>query len=64
MTEVLQRLHAMRWDDNSMGSNFLYDWAGINQAFAAGQIGMYVSPVAATTARWSRRTLSSPLTTA
>ncbi len=43
MTEVLQRLKAMRWDDNSMGSNFLYDWAGINQAFAAGQIGMYVS---------------------
>jgi len=43
MTEVLQRLHAMRWDDNSMGSNFLYDWGGINQAFAAGQIGMYVS---------------------
>ena len=24
-----------------MGSNFLYDWSGINQAFAAGQIGMY-----------------------
>ena len=24
-------LHAMRWDDNSMGANFLYDWSGINQ---------------------------------
>lgn len=43
MTEVLQRLKAMRWEDNSMGANFLYDWGGINQAFAAGRIGMYVS---------------------
>ena len=25
-----------------MGSNFLYDWGGINQAFAAGKIGMYM----------------------
>jgi multiple sugar transport system substrate-binding protein len=33
----------MRWTDNSMGSNFLYDWNGINQAFASGQVGMYVS---------------------
>ncbi|ANZ43250.1 sugar ABC transporter substrate-binding protein [Lentzea guizhouensis] len=43
MTEVLSTLRAMRWDDNSMGANFLYDWAGINQDFAAGRIGMYVS---------------------
>ncbi|WP_394619709.1 ABC transporter substrate-binding protein [Lentzea sp. JNUCC 0626] len=43
MAEVLQTLRAMRWDDNSMGANFLYDWAGINQDFAAGRIGMYVS---------------------
>ncbi|WP_191298792.1 ABC transporter substrate-binding protein [Lentzea cavernae] len=43
MTEVLTTLRAMRWDDNSMGANFLYDWAGINQDFAAGRIGMYVS---------------------
>ncbi|MGW6278781.1 ABC transporter substrate-binding protein [Kribbella sp. NPDC055071] len=43
MTAVLQLLKDMRWSDNSMGSNFLYDWAGINQAFASGQIGMYVS---------------------
>ncbi|HTI27814.1 MAG TPA: hypothetical protein VL652_42930 [Kutzneria sp.] len=43
MTAALQELHAMRWDDNSMGSNFLYDWNGINQDFAAGRIGMYVS---------------------
>ena len=25
-----------------MGSNFLFDWGTINQAFAAGQIGMYM----------------------
>jgi ABC-type glycerol-3-phosphate transport system substrate-binding protein len=37
----LEYLKQLRWDDNSMGSNFLYDWSGINQAFAAGQIGMY-----------------------
>ena len=43
MTAVLQLLKDMRWTDNSMGSNFLYDWNGINQAFASGQVGMYVS---------------------
>jgi multiple sugar transport system substrate-binding protein len=43
MTSVLQLLKDMRWSDNSMGANFLYDWGGINQAFASGQIGMYVS---------------------
>ncbi|MGW6196854.1 ABC transporter substrate-binding protein [Kribbella sp. NPDC055110] len=43
LTAVLQLLKDMRWTDNSMGSNFLYDWNGINQAFASGQIGMYVS---------------------
>jgi multiple sugar transport system substrate-binding protein len=40
--QALQMLHKMRWDDNSMGSNFLLDWSGINQAFAAGKIGMYM----------------------
>lgn len=43
MTEVLELLRAMRWDDNSMGANFLYDWGTINQDFAAGRTGMYVS---------------------
>ena len=38
---ALQYLKKLRWEDNSMGSNFLYDWGSINQAFAAGQIGMY-----------------------
>jgi ABC-type glycerol-3-phosphate transport system substrate-binding protein len=40
---VLQYLHDLRWSDNSMGSNFLYDWGTINQDFASGRIGMYVS---------------------
>jgi multiple sugar transport system substrate-binding protein len=39
----LQFLHDLRWEDNSMGSNFLLDWGIINQEFAAGNIGMYTS---------------------
>lgn len=39
---ALEYLHALRWEDNSMGSNFLFDWGTINQAFAGGQIGMYM----------------------
>jgi len=39
---ALQKLHDMRWGDKAMGSNFLYDWTSINQAFAAGKIGMYM----------------------
>ena len=42
-TAALEALQAMRWEDNSMGSEFLYDWTGINQAFAAGKIGMYMT---------------------
>ncbi len=42
-TAALELLKAMRWEDNSMGSNFLLDWGTINQAFAAGQVGMYMS---------------------
>jgi multiple sugar transport system substrate-binding protein len=41
--KALTDLKTMRWTDNSMGGNFLYDWNGINQAFAAGKIGMYIS---------------------
>jgi multiple sugar transport system substrate-binding protein len=41
--QALQMLHDMRWNDNSMGSTFDYGWSDINQAFAAGQVGMYVS---------------------
>lgn len=40
---VLTDIKDMRWTDNSMGANFLYDWGTINQDFAAGRIGMYVS---------------------
>lgn len=43
VVEALEYLHELRWDDNSMGANFLYDWGTINQDFAAGRIGMYVS---------------------
>ncbi|WP_432978812.1 ABC transporter substrate-binding protein [Dactylosporangium sp. CA-233914] len=40
---ALQFLKDLRWSDNSMGANFDYDWSSINQAFAAGKIGMYTS---------------------
>jgi len=40
---ALQMLKDMRWTDNSMGSNFMFDWSSINQAFAAGKIAMYTS---------------------
>ena len=40
---ALNMLKAMRWTDNSMGSNFDYGWSDINQNFAAGNIGMYIS---------------------
>jgi len=39
--EALEYLKTLRWEDNSMGANFLFNWGTINQAFAAGQIGMY-----------------------
>jgi multiple sugar transport system substrate-binding protein len=38
---ALEFLKSLRWEDQSMGSNFLLDWGTSNQAFAAGQIGMY-----------------------
>jgi len=41
--KALEFLKTLRWEDNSMGSNFLYDWGSINQDFAAGKIGMYTS---------------------
>jgi multiple sugar transport system substrate-binding protein len=43
MREALTQLQTMRWDDDSMGDTLQYDWAGINQDFASGRIGMYVS---------------------
>lgn len=41
--QALNMLKQMRWTDNSMGSNFGLSWGTINQAFAAGQIGMFIS---------------------
>jgi ABC-type glycerol-3-phosphate transport system substrate-binding protein len=38
---ALAYLHGLRWDDNSMGATFDYNWGTINAAFAAGQIGMF-----------------------
>jgi ABC-type glycerol-3-phosphate transport system substrate-binding protein len=40
---ALNMLKKMRWTDNSMGANFDMGWSDINQAFAAGNIGMYIS---------------------
>ena len=40
---ALNMLKKMRWTDNSMGSNFDLGWSDINQQFAAGNIGMYIS---------------------
>jgi ABC-type glycerol-3-phosphate transport system substrate-binding protein len=40
---ALNMLKKMRWTDNSLGSNFDMGWSDINQAFAAGNIGMYIS---------------------
>ena len=41
--KTLQFFHDLRWDDDSMGDDFLLDWGSINQEFAAGNIGMYTS---------------------
>ena len=38
---ALAYLHGLRWDDNSMGATFDYNWGTINAGFAAGQIGMF-----------------------
>ncbi|CAD6010646.1 ABC transporter substrate-binding protein [Agreia sp. COWG] len=40
--DALDFYRSMRWDDNTMGSNFLLNWADSNNAFAAGSVGMYV----------------------
>jgi multiple sugar transport system substrate-binding protein len=41
--QALTLLKQMRWTDNSMGSTFDYSWGTINQAFAAGKIGMFIN---------------------
>lgn len=40
---ALEFLQELRWEDDSLGSNFLLDWGSINQEFAAGNIGMYTT---------------------
>ncbi|WP_022899615.1 extracellular solute-binding protein [Humibacter albus] len=41
--QALNWLKALRWNDDAMGSNFLFDWSGINEAFASGKVAMYMS---------------------
>jgi multiple sugar transport system substrate-binding protein len=41
--QALQLIKQMRWTDNSMGSTYDYTWPTINQAFAAGKIGMFIN---------------------
>jgi multiple sugar transport system substrate-binding protein len=41
--QALNLLKEMRWTDNSMGSTFDYSWGTINQAYAAGKIGMFIN---------------------
>jgi ABC-type glycerol-3-phosphate transport system substrate-binding protein len=38
---ALAYIHSLRWDDNSMGATFDYNWGTINADFTAGQIGMF-----------------------
>lgn len=41
--QALAYLSKMRWDDGSMGSNFLYNMADLGKEFGAGNIGMFLS---------------------
>ncbi|BDZ42792.1 sugar ABC transporter substrate-binding protein [Paraoerskovia sediminicola] len=41
--KALEMLASMRWDDDSMGSNFSHDWGTSHADFAAGKIGMFIS---------------------
>lgn len=40
--EALEFYQALRWEDDSFGSNFLLNWPDANNAFAGGQVGMFV----------------------
>jgi ABC-type glycerol-3-phosphate transport system substrate-binding protein len=39
---ALKLLKDIRWIDGSMGATFDYNWGTVNQAFASGQIGMFL----------------------
>jgi ABC-type glycerol-3-phosphate transport system substrate-binding protein len=41
--QVLQQLHDMRWNDNSMGQRQLLQWADLLQMMGAGKLGMYLA---------------------
>ncbi|MBZ2194786.1 ABC transporter substrate-binding protein [Occultella gossypii] len=41
-TEVLEFYRSLRWEDDSMGANFLLNYDDAVNAFAAGQMGMFV----------------------
>ncbi|WP_168217814.1 ABC transporter substrate-binding protein [Occultella kanbiaonis] len=41
-TEVLEFYRSLRWEDDSMGSNFLLNYDDAVNAFASGQMGMFV----------------------
>lgn len=41
--EALEFLKALRWEDDSLLADTTLDWGTMNQAFAAGQVGMYTS---------------------
>ncbi|MEV1173164.1 extracellular solute-binding protein [Nonomuraea sp. NPDC049784] len=42
MENALTTLQQMRWTDNAMGSNFLFNQKQLQQEFAGGKVGMYI----------------------
>lgn len=40
--EFLELLQAMRWEDSSMGTEFLYDAGALVEDFSAGEVGMFI----------------------
>ncbi len=41
-TQALEFYRHMRWEDDSMGANFLLNYDDANKAFASGQVGMFI----------------------
>lgn len=39
---ALELYKSMRWEDNTMGANFIVNWGDSMNSFAAGQVGMFV----------------------
>ncbi|SDS46744.1 ABC transporter substrate-binding protein [Jiangella sp. DSM 45060] len=40
--QALEFLRALRWEDNTMGSNFLVNWEDSRNEFGAGRAGMFI----------------------